>query len=312
MIAWDRATPRMAVARPWRLSMARVSATPRSDRRVTLRDGRSLAYAEWGDLQGRPVVMFHGMPASRLQCPDADATEAAGVRLFTVDRPGYGGSDPRPGRSLLSWAEDYAEFHALLGLLPCPIMGWSGGGPFALACAFSLPSIVTSVGVAGSVGPIDEVPGAYSGEWRRLADLLRADRDAAGDGMIKHWQGFADNPASIYDGWFENSVEPEGPDQRLFARPDVREAMITWARDAARQGSRGAVADSMAFIQPWGFSVTDITCDAAVWVGEGAPADRAEADYLAAAIPGATYVVFPGDGHLAPLPRWAEMLAWLH
>ncbi len=292
--------------------MASVSATPRSEGRVTLRDGRSLAYAEWGDLRGRPVVMFHGMPATRLQCPDTDATAAAGVRLITVDRPGYGWSDPKPGRSLLSWADDFAELHAQLDLRPCPLMGWSGGGPYALACAFSLPAIVTSVGVSGSVGPMTEVPGSFDDETRRLSRLLPVDPQGALDGVVNQWKGFADNPASVYDGLFENSDEPPGPDQRLFARSDVREAMIEWARDAARQGSAGAVADTMAFIQPWGFSLAEIRCDAAVWVGDGAPADRDEADYLAATIPGATFAIFPGDGHLAPLTRWAEMLAWLH
>jgi pimeloyl-ACP methyl ester carboxylesterase len=253
--------------------------------------------------------MFHGTPATRLQCPDSDATLAAGVRLVTIDRPGYGESDPRPNRSLLSWPEDYAEFHDLLGLPSCPIMGWSGGGPFALACAFAQPGIVTSVGVAGSVGPADLVPDSLGPEDRRLRDLLVVDPEAALGGMVKEWQPYADNPMLVYEWMLENSG---GPDQRLLARPDVREAMIEWARDALRQGSAGVVADSLAFLQPWGFSVADITCDVAVWVGDGAPADRAEADYLAATIPGATYVIYPGDGHLVPLRRWAEMLAWLH
>jgi pimeloyl-ACP methyl ester carboxylesterase len=212
------------------------------------------------------------MPATRLQCPDVDATVAAGVRLITVDRPGYGWSDPKPGCSLLSWADDFAELHAQLDLPPCPFMGWSGGGPHALACAFGLPAIVTSVGVSGSVGPMTEVPGSFSEEARRLGRRLTVDPQGALDGGVSQWKGFADNPASVYDGWFENSGEPPGPDQRLFARADVREAMIEWARDAARQGSVGAVADAMAFIHQ-GFSLAEIRCDAAVWVGM-VPADR--------------------------------------
>jgi len=292
--------------------MPRVSATPRASGSVTLHDGRLLAYAEWGDPVGRPVVMFHGNPATRLQCPDADGSTAAGVRLITVDRPGFGGSTPRPGRTLLSWVDDYAEFRALIGLPPCPVMGWSAGGPYALACAYALPGVVTSVGVAGSVGPIDEVPDAYGDEMLRRATLVRTDRAAAEAATTERWAAFVADPVSAYDGWFFNSPTPDGPDQRLYARPDVREAMDEWARDAARQGTAGVVSDSMVFLQPWGFSVADIACDAAVWVGDQAPADRLESDYLAATIPGATYVIYPGDGHLLTLPRWGEMLAWLH
>lgn len=292
--------------------MAIVSATPRLEGRITLRDGRSLAYAEWGDPLGRPVVKFHGMPATRLQCPDADATTAAGVRLITVDRPGYGWSDPKPGSSLLGWADDYAELHTQLDLPPCPVMGWSGGGGYALACAFRLPAIVSSVGVAGSVGPITEVPGSFSEEARRLSRLLPDDPQGVLDETVKKWQGFADDPTSLFDGWFEASDQPPSPDARLFARPDVREAMTVWVRDAARQGSAGVVADAMAYMQPWGFPLAAIRCDAAIWVGDEERDDRDASDFLAAAIPGSTYVILPGEGHLAPITRWAEMLAWLH
>jgi len=75
--------------------MAKATAAPKADRTIRLPDGRGLAYSEWGDLAGRPVVLLHGTPGSRLICLDEDATLAAGVRLLTMDRPGYGLSDPR-------------------------------------------------------------------------------------------------------------------------------------------------------------------------------------------------------------------------
>ncbi len=159
-------------------------------------------------------------------------------------------------------------------------------------------------------GQITEVPGSFSEQARRLSRLLPDDPQGVLDEVVKKWQGFADDPTSVYG--YEASDQPPSPDARLFARPDVREAMNEWARDAARQGSAGVVADAMAFMQPWGFPLAEIRCDAAVWVGDEAPADRDESDFLAAAIPGSTYVIFPGEGHLAPITRWVEMLAWLH
>ena len=157
--------------------MARVTAIPRSDSVVKLHDGRALAYAEWGDPVGRPVVLLHGGPGSRLLCPDEDATVSAGVRLVTVDRPGYGRSDPHPDLSLLTWADDFAELHGLLGLPPCPIVGWSSGGPYALASAVRTPALVSSVGLAASMAPAEEMGEGWE-EERRLADLLRLDRAA--------------------------------------------------------------------------------------------------------------------------------------
>jgi pimeloyl-ACP methyl ester carboxylesterase len=88
--------------------MGMINPTARRDGGLSLPDGRSLAYAEWGTSSGPPVLLFHGGPGSRLFCPDYEATMSSGVRLITIDRPGFGGSDPHPGRTLLSWADDVA------------------------------------------------------------------------------------------------------------------------------------------------------------------------------------------------------------
>ncbi len=289
--------------------MPQVAAVPLSDSVVTLRDGRSLAYAEWGDPLGRPVFLFHGQPGSRLLCPDVDATESAGVRLITVDRPGYGRSDPQLERSLLSWADDYAELHVRIGLPPCPIVGWSGGGPYALACAVRASALVNSVGLAASTGPLDAVPGAWeelTAQEQALTELLRRDRAAARKHITEECQWYADNPASVFEGW-------DGPDGALLAEPDVHEAMVEMMLEGARQGAVGYVADRMIKREPFGFSVAEVTQDVSVWVGEADdPTFHAVAAYYAATIPRATLVTYRGAGHLVPLPRWAEMLAWLH
>jgi pimeloyl-ACP methyl ester carboxylesterase len=84
--------------------MTKATASPQVDGAIRLRDGRQLAYSEWGDLAGTPVLLMLGTPTSRLLCPDEDTTVAAAVRLITFDRPGYGLSDPRPGATLLALA----------------------------------------------------------------------------------------------------------------------------------------------------------------------------------------------------------------
>jgi pimeloyl-ACP methyl ester carboxylesterase len=287
--------------------MASVSATPRREGRVTLRDGRSLAFAEWGDLSGRPVVLFHGAPGSRLLCPDEDATVSAGVRLITIDRPGYGRSDPDPELSVVSFADDYAELHGLLGLPSCPIVGWSGGGPYALACAVHTPALVSSVGLAASMAPAEQFGEGWEDD-RRIADLLRLDRPAGVAAIAARYASLADDPASAFADW----DDPKDPDVRLLALPDVREPMVQMVREGVRQGLVGVVADDAATYGPWGFSAAEVTQDVSVWLGSENRICRSDAEYLAATIPRATYVVFPGDGHLVPLPRWAEMLAWLH
>ncbi len=157
----------------------RATATPKLDRTLELADGRTLAFSEWGEIGGRPVVLLHGMPGSRLMCPDLDATEAGGVRLITIDRPGYGRSDPKIDRTLSEWVDDFVELADHLDLPPCPVVGWSSGGLYALACAYHLPDRVSMVGLAGSPGLALEVPGAldeFSPEGRAAVKLFHQDR----------------------------------------------------------------------------------------------------------------------------------------
>ena len=116
---------------------------PLVDSELRLTDGRSLGYAVWGDPQGRPVMFFPGSPSSRLFSPDPAATAEAGVRLVTVDRPGYVRSDPQPHRRILDWPADVQQLAAALDMPRFAVAAHSSGGPYALACALRLPEAVT-------------------------------------------------------------------------------------------------------------------------------------------------------------------------
>src|SRR6266568_1580644 len=131
-------------------------------------DGRTLAYAEWGDPRGDPVLLFHGSGGSRLFRPDEAITRACGVRLITVDRPGFGRSDPLPGRTLLGWPQDVAGLAHELAIGSFGVVGYSSGGPHALACGAVLAHRVTALAVAGCPAPPDALPGGAG----RLAMLI--------------------------------------------------------------------------------------------------------------------------------------------
>jgi pimeloyl-ACP methyl ester carboxylesterase len=292
--------------------MTKATASPKLDRTIRLRDGRQIAYSEWGDLAGTPAVLLHGRPGSRLLCPDEGATEAAGVRLLTMDRPAYGLSDPRPGRTQLGWVDDFVELAERLDQPPCPVVGWSGGGPYALALGFRLPDGVTAVGLAAADGPTDPIPGildtdGISAEYRAAVELFARDRVAGAAAFEKRYAWYSG------DGWEGMFAESwGGADDRVLADPTTLEAMKTLLREGARQGSAGWVADAVAQNMPWGFSVAEIRQPTHIWCGETDSVDvRMTADYLAGAIPNATIVTYPGEGHLFPFDHWGEMLAAL-
>jgi pimeloyl-ACP methyl ester carboxylesterase len=295
--------------------MTGVTADPETDRTVRLEDGRSLAFSEWGDLEGDPVFLFHGRPGSRLLCPDEESTLAAGARLITVDRPGYGRSDPRPGRTLLDWGDDMGELADQLELDRFPIIGWSSGGPHALACAVRMPTRVTRIGLAATAGPCDAVPGAWEelpDEVRALTELLRRDPPAALDGITKRLQWYAEDPESVLAPGFAGWAGPQDPDDMLLARTEILEPMQRWMREGARQGSTGFVEDWIAEQLPWGFDLSGIEHPVHIWWGEqDSLVSRTHTDYLASTLPRSTRVLYPGDGHLFPVAHWREMLSSL-
>lgn len=105
---------------------------PRIDTVVDLSDERRLAYAEYGEPTDAPGFLFHGLPGSRLAWGLLLGNLIpTGVRIIAPDRPGYGCSDPQPGRSLLDWADDVTELADILEIEKFAIVGVSGGGPGA-------------------------------------------------------------------------------------------------------------------------------------------------------------------------------------
>src|SRR3954454_24933753 len=127
---------------------------------IALPDGRTLAYAEWGDPQGRPVISCHGTPGCRLnRHPNQELVRSTGARVITFDRPGYGQSTRRPGRAVVDVVEDVARLADHLGLEDFAVVGGSGGGPHALAVAALLAGRVTRAASVVGVAPYDELGG---------------------------------------------------------------------------------------------------------------------------------------------------------
>src|SRR5207247_8492666 len=128
-----------------------------TDKVLSLRDGRVLGYAEYGDPNGKPVFFFHGLPGSRRQRhPDDSIAIELGARIIAIDRPGYGLSDFQQGRKLLDWPGDVAQLADSLKIDQFAAIGVSGGGPYLLACAYKLPERITSATVISGMGPVDD------------------------------------------------------------------------------------------------------------------------------------------------------------
>ena len=141
---------------------------------ISLADGRLLGYREEGPPDAPAVLLLHATPGSRLAYPGDG--ERAGVRLIVAERPGYGLSDPKPGRSLLGWPGDVAQLADARGVQRFAVLGISGGGPAALACGYVLRERVGAVGLADTIGPYVDEPelsALLDEERRTVVELAR-------------------------------------------------------------------------------------------------------------------------------------------
>ena len=222
---------------------------PHNDDLIALPDARSLAYAEFGNPDGRPVLFFHGTPGYRLNPWTTDAElRSLGVRLIALDRPGVGRSTPRPDRRLLDWPEDVQVLADALALERFAVVGFSNGGPHAAACAYKLRSRVSGTALVAPMPPLHEpralrelgAPGWYYPLARRAPWILRA--FFAGLAALARR-----NPARAERILLSGMSEP---DRRLFARPEFEGR---FGADLAGAGSRGVVDDERLMPLPWGF-----------------------------------------------------------
>ena len=163
---------------------------------LQLADGRRLAWSEFGTPTGPVLIYCHGTPSSRLEGLVLHHAALGGVRVLVPDRPGFGRSDPQPGRSLTDWARDVAALADQLGIQRFAVSGISGGGPHALACAAHLGDRV-SVVIPVNASPEVRHPLMRELSWRtRLLLGLAASPTLAGVAFA----ALAKNPRQVVEG----------------------------------------------------------------------------------------------------------------
>ncbi|GAA2011523.1 alpha/beta hydrolase [Nakamurella flavida] len=250
-----------------------------------------------GPTTGLTVVWHHGSPQTGAPLePVVQAARARGIRLVSYGRPSYGGSTPRPGRDVASAASDVGHIADSLGLGRFAVMGASGGGPHALACAALLPGRITGVVTLAGLCP----PQALR-DW--TAGMV------APGGLVAAAQGRSAR---------STFAETDEFDEASFVDADYAALAGPWAelgRDvglADQDGPDGLIDDDVAFAAPWGFDLRDVRAPVLVVQGERdrvVPASHARA--LVDGCPDAQLWLRPADGHISVLAAVPVTLDWL-
>ena len=278
---------------------------------MAMPDGRVLEYLATGPADG-PALVFHtGTPSSAVGLSGVtEAADALGLRLIGYSRPGYGRSTPRPGRSIADAVEDVTALLDELGVGEFRALGWSGGGPHALACAALLPHRCRAAALIAGIAPysargldflagmdqanIDEMGAAIAG-LDEIEAFLRSEaeglREVTGAELAKGMGGLL------------SSVD------RAAVTGTFADELAVSFRGAVESGLEGWRDDDLAFVRDWGFAVSDIAVPVAVWQGRQ---DRmvpfAHGEWLAAEIPTAEAHLLEDEGHISLIAQIGEIV----
>ncbi len=267
---------------------------------VQLRDGRSLAWAEYGDPAGKPVLYFHGFPGSRLEPAFAgDELARVGARLIAIDRPGFGRSTFQPGRRLLDWPDDVASFANSLGLDRFACMGVSGGGPYVLACGLKLALRLTRAAVVCGVGPLDTPEGTQG--MMRMNRLLfgaaRYSKTAVRLVTALMARSLRRDPSAALE---RMTRSLPGPDRAALERPGALENFALSTLESVRPGTRGAGLEAQLYARSWGFRLEDVTAEIELYQGElDVIVAPSMGRYQASTLPHCKAHFYASEGHLS-------------
>ena len=289
---------------------------PRAEGRFYLPTGRRLGFAEFGDPSGAPVLWFHGTPGGRRQFPllGRRAADKLGLRVVMVGRPGTGLSDPHPYESVADWATDVAHVADALGAERFGVVGLSGGGPYALACAAVPASRRPRRGRGCPRGrrPLGR-PGRSRDRCHRAGPPLRPTpgglrRPLAGavSVLMTPLIPFAHYACQAY------ASDHSGGDRRVLRDPEMEGMFIDDLVLLAKGRFQAIVDDARLFGRDWGFRLADVTAPVRWWHGDAdniVPLRDAQA--AVDLLPDAELILRTEESHLGGFATADEVLAFI-
>lgn len=276
------------------------------------REGRTIEVATFGDPSGPTVFFHHGTPGSILTATTfASIADDAGLFFVTTSRAGYGNSMRREGRSVASVVDDVRTVLDALGRASYLSVGWSGGGPHALACgALDAPRCRAVWSLAGVVpfdadfdwtagmGPenLEEFALSQQGGPEYEAHIAKA--------ADEFLHGTEDNIIEIFGGLLSDV------DKAALASAAARRELADACRHGFARGYFGFMDDDQAFLSPWGFDVADIDVPVTVWYGDqDLMVPPTHGAWLSEHLRDATIEHHPEEGHISIVSEHLTELA---
>ncbi|KAK6343701.1 hypothetical protein TWF730_011291 [Orbilia blumenaviensis] len=288
---------------------------PFESQTFSLPDGRTMGFAEYGHPTGFPLFAFHGFPSSRIECYPLDRLAYnLNVKIYSLERPGFGISTFQEGRKITDYPSDVLAFANGMGIRRFSIMGASGGGPYAIACARFLPKEVMAGVCVFAGGPPWQAGRQYMQWWARWSEWLRRTSPRVftmlSNGIMRlvNWVIGTQWATKRLDKFLENEHKKKAerevptPEDELGYRHDEglttaqrRERILglVW-NEAFRQGTRAFVHEIRLLSDlSWGFNFEDVDYPIKIYHGKkdiNAPIEMIR--WMAERLPNATLTEF--------------------
>ena len=233
------------------------------------------------------------------------------MRVIALDRPGFGRSDSQKDRRIGDWPDDVLEVADQIGIERFAVLGESGGGPYAAACACKIPHRVTRAGIASGWGPATATEARAGLRWSTRLTLALWRRVP----LLVHLTMWY---LALAARWLPRAVLRRArsrlppPDQLIVDQPEMQAMMQDALRETFRKGGGGQAHETLLFARPWDFRLEDIACEVYLWHGE---ADKtvpiSMGRYQAQAIPNCRATFVPEAGHFWIFEHFDEVFARL-
>ncbi|MFJ5261990.1 alpha/beta fold hydrolase [Streptomyces sp. NPDC088387] len=260
------------------------------------------------------MFLLHGTPGSHQgPRPRSLVLYQLGIHLIAYDRPGYGGSTRSPGRTVVDAASDVVDVADVLGLDRFSVVGRSGGGPHALACAARCADRVASAAVLVSLAPpdapeLDWFEGMTESNVREYTNA-RENPTKLQSTLVRNADAMRTDPMALL-----SDLDDEMPDvdRQIVADAGIRAMLHQNFRTGIEGSADGWIDDALAFSKGWGFDPGEISVPTLLWHGEHDAFSPVEHfNWLSRRIPRATVVLQPSAAHFAAVPVLPKVLGWL-
>lgn len=265
-----------------------------------LRDGRSLELLDNHTESEKAVLFHHGTPgSSHIWQSWIEAPDLASLRTFAASRPGYGVSDRLIGRRVVDVVDDLSQVLDAYGIKSFVSVGWSGGGPHALAMSLDprCAGVVTLAGV-GQFGQSDLDFLAEMGP----ENIEEFDVALQGEGMLGDWMTLnAEAMRQVTGAELREAFGGLiGPSDKAVLEGKFADQMAATMRSALEKGFTGWIDDDLAFVHDWGFDLGGINIPVEIWQGdEDLMVPHSHSNWLASKIPSSHVTFAPKTGHIS-------------